>query len=200
MDIAYTRAAGPSNQNCDRRDSGACFVLFSCLRDKVKVSLNKLVPLIFLKKLRRAAWVPGLAGALMLFVNGCGKEDIRVYRVPKEQPQPALAALDDVHDPVEKATPPVLRWNLPDGWEEKPANGMRVGSFAVVKGEQQADVSIVPLGGAAGDELDNVNRWRGQLALAAFDSTELNRQAQEVEVGVNRVAAERGKRERCYKL
>ncbi|MBI3418063.1 MAG: hypothetical protein HY043_22465 [Verrucomicrobia bacterium] len=134
---------------------------------------------------------------LVLLSGGCGKEDIRVYRVPKEDSQAVQAVLHDGHDhggqnnaaaePSEPTSAPRVRWKLPAGWQEKPGSQMRVGSFAVLKGEQQADISIVPLGGAAGSELANVNRWRTQqLGLEAIDESELSKLVQAVEVGASK--------------
>lgn len=61
---------------------------------------------------------------------------------------------------------------------------MRVGSFAVSKDGQQADVSIVPLGQGAGGELANVNRWRhDQLGLPAIDEAQLASAGEKVSIG-----------------
>lgn len=58
---------------------------------------------------------------------------------------------------------------------------MRVASFAVTgKDGLNADISIVPLPGQAGTELDNVNRWRGELDLPPVTMAELESQAVEV--------------------
>jgi hypothetical protein len=40
-------------------------------------------------------------------------------------------------------------------------------------GDTKVDVSVVVLGGPAGGELANVNRWRGQLGLAPVDEATL---------------------------
>jgi hypothetical protein len=50
---------------------------------------------------------------------------------------------------------------------------MRVGSFLVEKDGRRADISIIPLGGASGGELANVNRWRNQLGLDPVDDSKL---------------------------
>ncbi len=42
---------------------------------------------------------------------------------------------------------------------------MRVASFEVSENGKTADVSVIPLGGMAGGDLANVNRWRGQVGL-----------------------------------
>ncbi len=60
---------------------------------------------------------------------------------------------------------------------------MRAASFRVAgKDGKQADVSVIPLPGLAGSDLDNVNRWRGQVGLAGVSEAELAKLAQAVEV------------------
>ena len=60
---------------------------------------------------------------------------------------------------------------------------MRAASFRVAgKDGKQADVSVVPLPGLAGSDLDNVNRWRGQVGQAAVSDAELVKVAQPVEI------------------
>ncbi|MFM2153431.1 MAG: hypothetical protein RL199_1866 [Pseudomonadota bacterium] len=72
--------------------------------------------------------------------------------------------------PVEKGAG--LHWTLPAGWTESRTGGMR---YATLKpaGDAKVDVSVVVLGGPAGGELANVNRWRGQLGLAPVDEAAL---------------------------
>ena len=62
-------------------------------------------------------------------------------------------------------------------------SGMRLASFRV---PGEAEVSIVLLPGGAGGELDNVNRWRGQLGLPPIDAKALAE-------GSRRVASRAGK-------
>jgi hypothetical protein len=52
----------------------------------------------------------------------------------------------------------------PKNWEPQPLSQMREASF-VVRGDNgaTADISLVRLGPAAGNILDNINRWLGQL-------------------------------------
>jgi len=60
---------------------------------------------------------------------------------------------------------------------------MRAASFRVAgKDGKQADVSVIPLPGLAGSDLDNVNRWRGQVGLPAVSEAELAKLAQPVEI------------------
>jgi len=60
---------------------------------------------------------------------------------------------------------------------------MRAASFRVAgKDGKQADVSVIPLPGLAGSDLDNVNRWRGQVGLPAVSDAELVKLAQPVQI------------------
>ena len=57
-------------------------------------------------------------------------------------------------------------------------------SFRVAgSGGKLADVSVVPLPGLAGSDLDNVNRWRGQVNSPPVTQQELSQLAQAVEIG-----------------
>lgn len=61
-----------------------------------------------------------------------------------------------------------LVWDLPKGWTEARTGGMRVATLKPpVTGK--IDASVIMLSGAAGGELGNVNRWRGQVGLPAID-------------------------------
>src|SRR4051794_14363163 len=59
---------------------------------------------------------------------------------------------------------------------------MRVASFKIDQNGKQADVSVVPLEGGAGGDSANVNRWRGQVGLAAISDDTLKQSAQAVEI------------------
>ncbi len=84
--------------------------------------------------------------ALFLFLGlltGCGRDNIQVYRVAKEQAQPAPAGMPAGHP--ETATRsgggvPRLKYTLAPGWEESAPGEMRVASFRVLANGKQADV------------------------------------------------------------
>lgn len=105
---------------------------------------------------------------LISLSTACRRDKIRVYQVPKEKTAgPAAAA---------PATParPKLTWTTPDGWTELAADSMRVGHFSVKAADnREAVVTIIPLAGLAGGELDNVNRWRGQVGMAPVSEVDL---------------------------
>jgi len=116
-----------------------------------------------------------------LALTGCGRNDVKVYKIDANDttttPPPAAAAAMPTTMPDGLAVPdnsslPKLKYTLPDGWKEKNLTQMRVASFGISENGKTADVSVIPLGGMAGGDLANVNRWRkdvGQSALASDD-------------------------------
>jgi hypothetical protein len=80
---------------------------------------------------------------------------------------------------------PKVKYALPPGWEEKPAGtGMRVASFSIPgKDGQAAEVSVIPLPGVAGQDLDIVNIWRGQAKLPPISESDLSKGLQSVDIG-----------------
>ena len=59
-----------------------------------------------------------------------------------------------------------IQWTVPDGWQQLPPDGVRLGNFAVTgKNGGAVAVAITSFPGEVGTELDNVNRWRTQLGM-----------------------------------
>jgi len=120
----------------------------------------------------------------MMFVAAaaCKRDEVAHVQVMKQaepvmppartaaQPPPGMAG--DVPPPPAATGPGALQWTLPKGWTSTASGGMRVATLkAPVEGK--LDVSVVVLGGPAGGELANVNRWRGQIGLGPFDDAGL---------------------------
>lgn len=113
-----------------------------------------------------------------------------MYEAPKERPATAAAGMVpgmegmDLGDPHAGLSRPRLSWQLPAGWEERPASAMRAGYFVIPGPDgQQAEMTIIPLAGTGGNDLDNVNRWRAQVGLKAVTAEDLPRLAQTVSIG-----------------
>ena len=118
----------------------------------------------------------GLLACLLLFpflFAGCDREheQIKVYRLakPSGKSEPieknAIASTNaPVKSTLERIPTPTGDVPVPTNWEPRPLSQMRQASF-LVKGDNGAvaDISFVKLGPAAGNVLDNVNRWLGQL-------------------------------------
>lgn len=65
-----------------------------------------------------------------------------------------------------------LAWTTPEGWTEKPATSMRLGSF-MVEDRPGLDCSITQLPSDGGGLTANVNRWYGQMGLEPLTATEV---------------------------
>ncbi len=123
--------------------------------------------------------------AVVLLGPGCGREDsVRVYQAPKDRggsQAPAQSSAPSAPSAPQQRAP----WTVPEGWTEKPSTGgMRIATYAVTDPDGRAvDISVVPLGAAAGSLLDNVNRWRGELELPPITEAELPRLLTAVKIG-----------------
>lgn len=133
-------------------------------------------------------WVPAKKGGALLLLTialaACDRGGVQVYQVSKETPNPAPAAAphDHAHGDAGNVLPE-LTWKLPQGWEEAAPGQMRFASFRVPgKDKEVADVGVFPLPGLAGSDLDNVNRWRGQVSQAPVTAEELAASAQTIPV------------------
>ena len=139
-----------------------------------------------MKKLR--SWIRSCRLCSIVFLvgalAGCDRNEVKVYKIGKD----ASAA----NPPVDSAMPPMagagamakpqLKWTLPDGWQEIAPGEMRVASFRIAgKDNKLADVSVIPLPGMAGGDLNNVNRWRGQVGLPPVSQDELAKLGEKIE-------------------
>ena len=106
---------------------------------------------------------------------GCGKEEIKVYSVPKETAPVAQPPEAQVGNSPHQDSHPV-HWTTPSGWKELAPTERRVGNFLVTKGEKKVEISIIPFSGRAGTELANVNRWRGEIGLDPIAESEISGQ------------------------
>ena len=89
-----------------------------------------------------------------------------------ETKSPQMAAV-----PPQDANAPQIKWNAPEGWTEVPPSSMRYASFSAPDGDGgKIDISVVTFAGNGGSDADNVNRWRGQIGLAAVDEKAVNSQ------------------------
>jgi hypothetical protein len=136
-----------------------------------------------------------LALALAVLTIGCDRDGVKVYHVDATDSTtvtpPPVAASTAMPSAMPSTMPaglpapdnsalPQLKYTLPAGWQEKPLSQLRVASFEVSENGQKADVSVIPLGGMAGGDLPNVNRWRGQVGLAPIDEAAVQKITEKV--------------------
>jgi len=88
---------------------------------------------------------------------------------------PALPGNDGPGGPLVPLTPPtagqgmiLAKFATPTGWQaDAQLKPLRIASFQIVQGEGHAEVSVLKLALNSGSLLDNYNRWRQQVGLAA---------------------------------
>lgn len=115
---------------------------------------------------------------ILVLLLGCSKSsDVSIYKVPKEAPKGAPQGLPPNHPGMGGApgggmgggmtasasdapASTGLDWKDPAGWKREAGSGFRVATYHL---GGDAECSVISLGGAAGGDLANVNRWRGQL-------------------------------------
>ena len=132
-----------------------------------------------------------------LLVSCEKNSEIKVYRVSKAPLEESAAQQQDAM-PTNTAAPRMpgglasradSSVSTPPGWEPQPLSQMRQASF-LVKGENGAvaDISFVSLGSAAGNVLENVNRWLGQLGQAPITEQKLGEITQRLRTSLGDVA------------
>jgi hypothetical protein len=130
--------------------------------------------------------------ALAVLSAGCSRDGVKVYHVestdtstpppPAAAPSAMPATMPSGLPVPDTSTLPKLKYTVPDGWQEKTPTEMRVASFGISENGKDADMSVIPLGGMAGGDLANVNRWRGQVGLDALADADLQKLAEKVEI------------------
>ena len=141
---------------------------------------------------------PATIGTLLLVAAGCGRDNVKVYHAdasdtatpapppiaaPATPPGSMPTTMPDGLPTPDNSGQPSLQYTLPAGWEKKAPSQMRVASFGISQDGKQADVSVIPLGGMAGTDPANVNRWRGQVGLASLPEADVSNLAEKVSVG-----------------
>ena len=131
-------------------------------------------------------WISALTLATgLLLTLGCDRDQVSRSAVAKEAPG-AGPAMGSMPPGAELPPPPrptgagAMKWTLPKGWTETQGSGMRFATLTP-PGAGKVELSVVVLPGAAGGELANVNRWRGQIGLPPMDEKALNAAKQSVQ-------------------
>src|SRR5213595_1133781 len=134
---------------------------------------------------------------LVTSMASCQKNsEIKVYRVSKATLEESAPQQQDAV-PTNTAAPRMpgglaptaeTAVTIPPNWEAQPLSQMRQASF-LVKGDNGAvaDVSFVSLGSAAGNILENVNRWLEQLGQPPVTEQKLGDVAQRLRTSLGDV-------------
>ena len=141
--------------------------------------------------------------ALALLGNGCRKQEVTSYRVPKEAapaqavtgtaaPAPGAEAggapnasgggmAGMASTAVPTASGASLAWTAPAHWTAKSGSAMRKGSYAIKADGAEADMAITAFPGDVGGDLANLNRWRGQIQLPPVGQAEFESATQHLD-------------------
>lgn len=132
---------------------------------KVKLSDHVSIPAWFAQGI--------LFSVLAATLTGCGRDDVKVYQVAKDNSSSGSPAANEPVPPTQNNNTqpdnaqPQLQFAVPPGWQQIAPSQMRVASFAVTNAAgQAADVGVIPLP-AGENELDLINMWRDQVQLPA---------------------------------
>jgi len=125
--------------------------------------------------------------AVVIAIAGCGREEIKTYRVAKEQPRQLTVQSDEAPPPAHadvETLKPQLSWTLPAGWKEGAPTRMSVATFTIAgPNGTEANVNVTPLRSFSGKEVQIVNLWRGQIGLAEISAEEAAKQLKPVDIG-----------------
>jgi hypothetical protein len=129
---------------------------------------------------------------LISALAGCNRDETKVYNVPKDTTPPAQPEQATAPETTQPAMPPPpeaaasippIKYQLPEGWQEKPPSDMRVASFtATGPNGQTADVSVIPLP-VVGRDLELVNMWRSRVQLPATNDPNAAKQFEPIAIG-----------------
>ncbi len=75
----------------------------------------------------------------------------------------------------------VLDCEVPEQWQARSVTVMRKANYVIAgTGNEKAEVTVTSAGGS---DLDNVNRWRGQVGLAAIAAADLEASFEPIKIG-----------------
>ncbi|MCA9114295.1 MAG: hypothetical protein KDA79_04365 [Planctomycetaceae bacterium] len=132
------------------------------------------------------------SGAVSFEVDGHEVTMVNLYGTPTGGMSGApfaggLTGTGGAAPPRTDRTPPAaggkLKYEVPAGWTERPASGMRKAAFEVKQAGKSVEITVIDLAAAAGARLPNVNRWRGQIGLKAVTQEELDAAIQKIDMG-----------------
>jgi hypothetical protein len=107
-----------------------------------------------------------IIGALL--ISGCVPQKVRVYH----EPVGALSIIDETKQLVQVRD---ISWKIPSAWKKLPPQNMRLDGYEINNSAgNSARVTISAFPSMRGQLTANINRWRGQLGLAAIQKDQLS--------------------------
>jgi hypothetical protein len=118
--------------------------------------------------------LPSLTAALIvtaLVSVGCGDDavirpgDVRSYSTPRGVT--VASTVSRGQSQQEGAPAPRVRYDIPEGWVDGSAGGLRLATLLIGDGVDKQEVTVIP---ASGTLENNVARWVGQLDASADEA------------------------------
>lgn len=115
-----------------------------------------------------------LAIAALVGATGCGDDaairpgDIRTYAAPRPAAAPVMPSSREPAGAAAGSPARALRYEVPDGWVDGGASGMRLATVTIGAPTEGREVTVIP---ASGSLRANVERWQGQLGSTAEAAT-----------------------------
>ena len=95
-------------------------------------------------------------------------------------PAQATSPIQTKAEPAAETSAPAYK--TPEGWTDGPSAKFAAVSLQVLDGDKQAVITVTSLRGG-GSQLQNVNRWRGQVGLGPLSEEQLAATVKKVDVG-----------------
>jgi len=90
--------------------------------------------------------------------------DIRSYAAPKPAATPVTRSAAAATVAPDRSAPPNLKYEVPPGWTDRGASGMRLATLTIGEPAAGREVTVIP---ASGTLRSNVERWQKQLTAEA---------------------------------
>ncbi len=119
-----------------------------------------------------------------IFSSGCRREQITVYRVPKESAI-SSAMTTETTAPAEIPAMPQLQWKTtPPGWQQQQPKNMSVLSFAITGGSgRKGEMSVMTFPSEGVGPISIVNIVRQNAGLPPISEEEFSRMIEAVPIG-----------------
>lgn len=78
--------------------------------------------------------------------------------------------------------PDAPTFTVPNGWTRDDSNPARYATLKLPSTGGPVEATIIKLGAQAGSDLDNINRWRGQVGLGPITEKEMATATKEIEI------------------
>gem|GEM_PF-6822541 len=111
----------------------------------------------------------------IITISGCNDDTIEQFAIPSKNVikiTPMQNGSLSIQPSQDIPTDDNLSWHLPDTWSHQKSTGIRIANFDINVNDKIASCALFKLSGDAGGEIQNINRWRTQVALPSINTIE----------------------------